>query len=316
MCKSSLRLWLVVLLLAACTHKPISALKGSGGSGSGGSGGGSTGGGSGGSTAGGSGGDGGDAAGGTDGSGSNDAYSALTILQVQATRGGDCTVPAAPTSLIRSLGTLDLGLPDGSAPAYSLPVVVANNLASVDASTATGTNNVTLTHFTVELSAPNVVWSDACPATFDTVAFTYVLAPGATTGVSFDVLTSSHSRCILPYVPAGHLMVTVTVRAKGRKGGTNIESAPFVFPIEVCTGCLQQSYSDPALIAYSYPANYPLCATLVGSNPYTGDPCVSPGQDAKILCCGVTTTVGDGTKNVAVCPGVFTGTASADAATR
>jgi hypothetical protein len=309
--KSSLRLSLAVLLLAACTHKSISVPKGSGGSTGVGSGGDASGD-SGGSQAGGSGGAGSDA---TVDTGGTDAYTALQIVQVQVLSGGDCTVPGNPTSRHKSTGTLDLDLPDGSAPAYTLPVAVANNLASIDVSTATETNNVTLTDFTLELSAPNVVWSDTCPATFDTTAFNYLLAPGTTAGVSLDVITSSHSRCIRPFVPAQGLVVTATIWAKGRHGGTSIESAPFVFPIAVCTGCLQQGYSDPALIPYQYPANYPSCAALTGVNPYVGDPCASPGQDATILCCGAATTVGGTTPNVAVCPGVFTGTASTDAST-
>jgi hypothetical protein len=172
-----------------------------------------------------------------------------------------------------------------------------------------------LTHFTVELSAANVAWSSACPSVFDTTKFSYRLVPGATTGAAFDALTPSHSRCILPYVPEEGLVVTAKIRAKGRHGGNTIESAPLVFPITVCKGCLQQGYNDPALVAYNYPANYPLCAALTGNNPYPGDSCLPPGQDAKILCCGVTTTVGGATRDVAVCPGVFTGSVSTNTTT-
>jgi hypothetical protein len=111
-----------------------------------------------------------------------DAYTALQIVQVQVLSGGDCTVPKAPTSIHRSSGTLDLALPDGSAPAYYLPVAVANNLDSSGSTPATEMNNLTLTHFTVELSAPNVEWPSACPATFDTLAVTDLLAPRTTAG--------------------------------------------------------------------------------------------------------------------------------------
>jgi hypothetical protein len=241
-----------------------------------------------------------------------DAFTALEIKQVQVLSGGDCTVPGEPTSSHRTSGTLDLALPnfDLSPPHYYLPVVVANNLASLGGSTAEEMNNITLTHFTVELSAPNVVWSNSCPATFDTQSFTDLIAPGGTVGASLDVITPSHSRCILPYVPAEDLVVTAKIWAKGRHGGTSIESAPFVFPIDVCKGCLQQNYTDPALVVYSYPADYPLCASLTGVNPYMGDPCLSPGQDANILCCGVSTTVNGVAQISAKCPAVFTGATS------
>jgi hypothetical protein len=236
-----------------------------------------------------------------------DAFTALEIKQVQILSGGDCTVPGEPTSAYRPKGTLDLDLPDHAFPPYVLPLSVANNLDSQGESPAEEMNNITLTHFTVQLSADNVVWNESCPATFDTEDFTYTIAPAGMTGAAIDVITSSHSQCLYPYIPAEHLRVTAKVWAKGRHGGTSIESAPFVFPIEVCKGCLQQGYTDPLLVTYNYPADYPLCASLTGSNPYPGAPCMPPGQDAIILCCAVTATVGGVSQNVALCPGIFTG---------
>ncbi len=242
-----------------------------------------------------------------------DAYTALQIVQVQVLSGGDCTVPQAPTSMYRSSGTLDLALPDGSAPAYYLPVAIANNLDSSASTPATEMNNLTFTYFTVELSAPNVEWTSACPATFDTPAVVDLLAPRTTAGVSLNAITPSHARCLLPYVTGAPLLVTATISAKGRHGGTSIASPPFVYSIEVCAGCLQQGYSDPALKPYQYPAVPPLCSALTGVNPYTGDPCLPPGQDAQILCCALPSTTGATPNDVAVCPGVFIGTASTDA---
>jgi len=282
-----------------------------GGAGSGGSGG--SDGGSAGSQAGGSGGAGGGAMDGASQAIDADAYAALQIVQVQVLSGGDCTVPAVPTSMHRSSGILDLALPDGSAPPYFLAVAVANNLDSSASTPATEMNNLTFTHFTVELSAPNVAWSSTCPATFDTLAVADLLAPRTTAGVSLDVVTPSHARCLLPYVTGAPLLVTATISAKGHHGGTSIASLPFVYSIEVCAGCLQQGYSDPTLKPYQYPAARPLCSALTGVNPYTGDPCLPPGQDAQILCCALPSTTGGTPRDVAVCPGVFTGTASTDA---
>jgi hypothetical protein len=176
-------------------------------------------------------------------------------------------------------------------------------------------NNIGFGHFTVELSAPNVPWSDACPATFDTQTVTELIPPGGMAGAAFDVITPSHSRCIRGHVPAEGLVVTAKIKAKGRHGGTSIESAPFIYTIDVCMGCLQDNYTDPALVAYRYPANYPLCAALTGSNPYAGDACLPPGQDATILCCGLPTVVGGVSTDMAVCPAVFTGTTSTDTST-
>ncbi|MBN2575945.1 MAG: hypothetical protein JXP73_15370 [Deltaproteobacteria bacterium] len=240
---------------------------------------------------------------------------ALQIQQVQVLSGGDCTVPGEATSLHRSAGVLDLALPDGSAPPYYLPVAVINNLAATGDTPANEMNNITFTHFTVELSAPNVVWSDSCPATFDTPSFTFVLAPGASTGQGFNAITSSHSRCIQPYVPAEGLAIKAKIRAVGWHGGNSIESAPFVYEVTACNGCLQQGYTDPALIAYEYPYDYPLCAALTGNNPYMGDPCLPPGQDELILCCGATVTINGTPQNAAICPGLFTGSTSTGTST-
>jgi len=51
-----------------------------------------------------------------------------------------------------------------------------------------------------------------------------------------------------------------------------------------------------------------MCASLVGVNPYVGDPCLSPGQDKTIFCCAITKTINNVATNIALCPGVFTGT--------
>jgi len=266
-----------------------------------------SGGSSGGNDTGGSGGAAGDASDGTSQPIDADPYPALQIVQVQVLSGvsGDCAVPNAPTSIRRSSGILDLALPDGSAPAYYLPVIVANNLEPALSPATTEMNNLTISHFTVELSAPNVTWSSACPATFDTVEATAFLAPGTTAGFGINVITPAHAQCLLPHVKAAPFIVTATISAKGRHGGTGISSDPFVFPIEVCAGCLQQGYSDPALKNYEYPADIPFCSMLSGVNPYAGDPCAPPGQDAKIFCCAVTTTWGGTPQDVVECPGVF-----------
>jgi hypothetical protein len=235
----------------------------------------------------------------------------LQIVQAQVLDGTDCTVPGTPTTKQRTTGTLDVELP-GIDPHYSLPLLVANNLSSSSGSTSFDTNDMTLTHFTVGLSAKGVTWLTECPATFDTPGLTYRLAPGTTAGFSLDVLTPWHSRCLLPDERVPPVAVTATIWAKGLHQGTDVASSPFVFSIRVCAGCLQQGYDDPAFRVYEYPQNIPLCASLAGPNPYRGDPC-APGQDALILCCAVATTVNGTTHYEFACPGVFTGTPVPDA---
>jgi hypothetical protein len=244
-----------------------------------------------------------------------DAYNALEISQVQVLTGGDCTVPGAATAAQRRSGVLDLALPDGSTPYYKLPVLVVNNLNAVGGSTAEEMNNIDLDHFTIELSAPGVTWAAACPPTFDTLSATVKIPPGGSVGASLDIITETHAQCLQPQIPDAGLSVTAKIWAKGRHGGTSIDSAPFKFPITVCKGCLQVAYTDSALLSYRYPANTPMCASLIGVNPYLGDPCSPPGQDKTILCCGITQTVGTAKQDVAVCPGVFTGGTSTTTST-
>jgi hypothetical protein len=230
------------------------------------------------------------------------ALTALEIQQVQvlepAKESLSCPVPAEATELHRTEGVFDVALPDGLGWPYVLPVVVANNLDPAASTAADEMNNITLTHFSVELTGPSGLWSDVCPGTFDTLEFSYRLAPGATTGAVLDALTGAHALCLRSVVGAGPVVVTAHVRAKGRHGGNSVASAPLVYPITVCAGCMQQGYSEPGLVGYAYPS-FPPCAALSTANTYRGDACLSPGQDAMILCCGLP----DGR---VLCPGIST----------
>jgi hypothetical protein len=253
-----------------------------------------------------------------------DAFTALQISQVQVIDGADCSVPGTATTKYRTQGIMDVGLPDSlfnDPPQfypYWLPLLVMNNLASAGASKAEEMNNITLTHFSVELSAPGVNWDkDLCPSTFDSQPMTVLLSPGGATGASLNIITAAHAQCLQSQVPPQHVTVTATITAKGRHGGTSIDSSPFTYPVDVCIGCLQTNYTVPELLPYRYPANMPMCAAFAAgtSNPYSGDTCAPPGQDKTIFCCGITITTGVAdagavTKNIAVCPGVFTGTTS------
>ena len=129
-----------------------------------------------------------------------------------------------------------------------------------------------------------------------------------------DIITAAHSLCLQSQIPSQGLAVTAKITAKGRHGGTEIKSAPFVFTVDVCAGCLQADYADPALAPYRYPANVPMCASFAGSsNPYTGDACLPHGQDKTIFCCGITENIGGKAQAVALCPGVFPPTSTSTA---
>lgn len=243
----------------------------------------------------------------------NDAFNALQIAQVQAVTQAEtgCVVGATASDATRTHGTLDVYLPDGSFPPYVLPLLLVNNLDSVGGTKANEMNNITLTHFTVELSAAGMSWLGSCPSKFDSESFTAVLAPAGALGYALPIIKPQHSQCLLARLApqAGqdpqYIEVKATITAKGRHGGTDIESAPFVFNVYACTGCLQDGYTEPELIKYRYPAGYPPCSALTGTHRYTGDACFAPGQDEPILCCGYTDSDG---RERAICPAVPTGT--------
>ena len=250
----------------------------------------------------------------------NDAYDSLQIVQVQSISGSgsDCVVPATASTSSRIAGTLDVYLPDGSYPPYILPLLIVNNLDAVGGTKATEMNNMTLIHFTVELSAPGMSFSDACPSKFDTESFTVLLAPAGSAGYTVPIIKGQHAQCLLAHLAPQpgqdpqHILVKATVTAKGRHGGTSIESAPFVYNVDVCTGCLQDDYNVASLVKYRYPAGYPACDALAGSNPYPGHPCFAPGQDEPILCCGYSDNDG---RQRAACPAVPTGKTTTDTST-
>ncbi len=242
----------------------------------------------------------------------------LRIVQVQSMTGSgaNCTVPATASATPEQSGVLDVYLPDGSNPRYQLPLLITNDLDSNGGTTGSEMNNITLTHFTVALSAPGMTWPASCPATFDSDPFSILLAPaGGSIGYAVPIIERQHSLCLLDALDPQtsdssprQITVTATITAKGDHGGA-IASAPFVYTVDVCTGCLQDEYTDPDLLPYNYPAGYPACAALQGTNPYMGEPCqeLDPGQDLPILCCGYLDASG---KKRAVCPAVFTGTAT------
>jgi hypothetical protein len=197
-------------------------------------------------------------------------------------------------------------------------VLVVNNRASVGGSNAEEMNNIMLTHFSVELSAPGVTWGDSCPATFDSQSFSDNIPPGGSDGASLYIITKTQAQCLQPQIPAAGLSVTASILAWGHHGGTGIHSAPFIFTVTVCRGCLQTAYNNnAALIPYRYPADTPLCAWFDAKelNPYPGDQCFAPGQDATIFCCAITEKINAAPQDVAVCPGVFTGSPSTATAT-
>jgi len=263
----------------------------------------------------------------------DDGPTGLSIVQDQdlttgtgtGTSNNGCVIPGAATTNRRTNGVLDVTVPEVVDNGYLFYPLVENFLGPLTGLSAEGTtgpseekNNITVESFHVNLSVAGAdgsfTWADGCSAEFDSPVPTGLLAPGATLSEIVSIIRPCNAVPLFNYLDGQYtqggmpmLEVTATVRAKGHLGGGDIESPPYKFPVDVCYGCLQAGYSDPAAAGFQFP-NVPRCSDLT-SNPYVGDPC-NPAQDELVLCCA-TGSDAQGQAIAIQCPGVPTGTATA-----
>jgi hypothetical protein len=233
----------------------------------------------------------------------DDGPTGLLIVQDQWIQSGtgttDCTVPVEPTATRRVEGVLDVAVLSKNSTRYYLYPVVENLLEPLSGQTS-GTaslveemNNIIMKSFHVKLdvatsAGTSIPWDAGCPGEFDSPVDTWHLAPASTISEIVEIIRPCNAAPLfdsLQAAPSGSsITVTATIRAKGHLGSSDIESPPFTFPVQVCYGCLQMEYSDPAAAQFSFPA-IPQCSALT-VNPYTGNPC-NPAQDGTILCCAL-----------------------------
>jgi hypothetical protein len=222
-----------------------------------------------------------------------DANESLIILQAQ--RPDDqCRInDGVQGSILQDRGTLDVALdrPRG----YIMFPIVANNLQEIAAEGEIEPNRVFVNGARVKILPPpgvSIPFSDDCAAEFDTSASAQ-MGPGDTRAIEIEVLRSCHAAFILDLFKTGRLNHSVgeridfrvSLRVKGRHGGTDILSDPFEFPIRVCYGCLQTGFAGP-FAAFNFPERLPACDKLT-TNPYQGHQCPDLiAQDVgPVLCC-------------------------------
>jgi hypothetical protein len=201
--------------------------------------------------------------------------------QVPTSSGGGCSVPVNP-SVYQGEGTLDLSIvrPEFGAAYFVFPLI-ENNLPS-SKSGSLDPNEIQLSGFQVDIK-----WIDAPPTTSIQTVFTDN-AGGAL--VHFQIPWSggvgsgggqlSASVAAFPVglaqklVDAGgigttpSLTVELQVQALGTtNSGTDMQSDPFKFPVQVCSGCLVASVAPCTSTTTPVPA---------GCNP---------AQDVPVDCC-------------------------------
>jgi len=219
-----------------------------------------------------------------------DASPRLQIKASAVLSAGDCSVPGTATTLFRDHGILDLALPDGSTPPTTFRAC-RQHLGFLGGSAAEEMNNITLHHFDIALSAR------VSPGTIRVLHHQH-----GGSSVTIAPVAQLARRWIHHSRPLSVSAVADSLSRPGGHGEDHGERPPrrdgnqkraLRFTVDVCAGCLQADYADPALAPYRYPANVPMCASFAGSpNPYMGDACLPHGQDKTIFCCGITENIG------------------------
>lgn len=206
----------------------------------------------------------------------------LFILQNQVP-GEDCTVSPSAGDQFRPEGLIDTG---ASAGYFFTPVIESR--ATVPAGQEPSRRNVALqgADITLQLFDENgdpQSFSQA-PTEFST-RFSATVEPGGTTGVGFEILKLSHLSELEGLVGDGRWQVLAQVTVFGQLSGGDVESEPFVYPINVCSGCLEVDLGDCASLPSGFVSDQlgGICNDL---------------QDAVLECCD-----DNGTK---VCPAVST----------
>ncbi len=193
--------------------------------------------------------------------------------------GQTCEYTADPNQTALSAGVLDLAFRNE----YRPTVLVGNQPQPTTAASDSSSAGV-------ELQGANVrVEDDAGTAvdSFSTVASGFVYpATGDIPGYSVLTLTFLDATATASVSPLSsgqvkRLVAYVTVLGRTR-GGLQVQSDEFVFPIDICNGCLVTFTAadiDPTLTTPNCAGNQ----ALGGANTSLPVPCV-PGQDTPVDC--------------------------------
>ncbi|MEB2314190.1 MAG: hypothetical protein OZ921_10350 [Sorangiineae bacterium] len=201
-----------------------------------------------------------------------------TILFIQGAVSSDsagCTPQADPSNMYLPYGVLDTALTGK----YTAFLLVGSQLVTRGSRNEMRTepNRVTIRDAVVSLSAPGGAGGEFA---FTTTATGFIdpssgEAPGYGL-VAVDLIPGASNVQLGGQPLTGNGQVLASVRVTGDTiGGTSITSSEFIFPIQICSGCL-----------VSFPADAlkdPTVTNRCTGDPPTDKPCIV-GQDVAVDC--------------------------------
>jgi hypothetical protein len=209
------------------------------------------------------------------------------VLYPPTPAAGLCVYTAAPTSQILSRGLVDASLTDSYTPYFLLGSAL---IAQGDPTTPQAeTSRLTLQGVDVRVVDPvdNSEWMNADVLAAATIA----PATGATPAYEAIQASVMDAKAIAHFNPTGSTVASklaeVYVKFYGTTlGGQYVESDDFLFPVDVCYGCLI-SFPPGAIVKYNPTGTPPVlvspyCSGAVASTSQTAA-CIL-GQDQQVDC--------------------------------
>jgi len=193
---------------------------------------------------------------------------------------GACTLTGSPDQPFISHGLINYGSPVP----YQLTPLIQSRLMAVemDGDVVARTIQLRRADITLQLVA---VSTDTATTQKDVALpplsslFSGALPPGGFINVGFDLIPASTLKSIAtmsgvdPATTAFAAEVVASITIKGVINGDEISSAPYVYPVTVCSECVINIVGD--------------CPMTVGT-PRAGNAC-NPFQDGAVDCCRETT---------------------------
>ncbi len=200
--------------------------------------------------------------------------------QIPVSTGGGCSVPLDPT-IYQGEGTLDLSIVRSDLEsAYFVFPLIENNLPSSSNGTL-DPNEIQLSGFQVDIAPIGAPPPSSVQAAFDGGPLVHYQIPwsggissgGGQLSASVAAFPVALAQSIVAAAGVGvdpFLTVDLTIQALGTtNGGTHMQSDPFHFPVQVCSGCLANNIG---------PCPLPAAPTAQGNG-------CNPAQDLPVDCC-------------------------------